>query len=148
MKKKNTALIAGIVVLALLLIFYMILHNSGKEDSQENEKESETAFETDIDDVSEVVIQSGDNKYNFTKGFFGTNGIHLEKGYTTPDISEALVKEAAMKRCREAYVLADSSKFGHVSSVTFARFEDAQIITDHISDPVFQTCSNIEEAES
>ena len=51
------------------------------------------------------------NKYNFTKGFFGTNGIHLEKGYTTPDISEALVKEAAMKRCREAYVLADSSKF-------------------------------------
>jgi DeoR family fructose operon transcriptional repressor len=53
-----------------------------------------------------------------------------------------------MKRCREAYVLADSSKFGHVSSVTFARFEDAQIITDHISDPVFQTCSNIEEAES
>lgn len=67
MKKKNTALIAGIVVLALLLIFYMILHNSGKEDSQENEKESETAFETDIDDVSEVVIQSGDNKYNFTK---------------------------------------------------------------------------------
>ena len=77
-----------------------------------------------------------------------TNGIHLEKGYTTPDISEALVKEAAMKRCREAYVLADSSKFGHVSSVTFARFEDAQIITDHISDPVFQTCSNIEEAES
>ena len=88
------------------------------------------------------------NKYNFTKGFFGTNGIHLEKGYTTPDISEALVKEAAMKRCREAYVLADSSKFGHVSSVTFARFEDAQIITDHISDPVFQTCSNIEEAES
>ena len=70
------------------------------------------------------------------------------KGNTTPDISEALVKEAAMKRCREAYVLADSSKFGHVSSVTFARFEDAQIITDHISDPVFQTCSNIEEAES
>ena len=34
MKKKNTALIAGIVVLALLLVFYMILHNSGKEDSQ------------------------------------------------------------------------------------------------------------------
>ncbi len=85
------------------------------------------------------------NKYNFTKGFFGTNGIHPEKGYTTPDISEALVKEAVIKRCKETYILADSSKFGHVSSVTFAQFEDARIITDHIEDPVFRTYRNIKE---
>ena len=85
------------------------------------------------------------NKYNFTKGFFGTNGIHPEKGYTTPDISEALVKEAAIKRCTKFHILADSSKFGHVSSVTFAQFEDARIITDHIEDPVFRTYRNIKE---
>lgn len=37
-------------------------------------------------------------KYNFTKGFFGTNGVHAEAGYTTPDIAEAMVKEKAMKQ--------------------------------------------------
>ena len=55
------------------------------------------------------------------------------------------MKEAAIKRCKETYILADSSKFGHVSSVTFAQFEDARIITDHIQDPVFRTYKNIKE---
>lgn len=32
-------------------------------------------------------------KYNFTKGFFGTNGVDLEKGFTTPDPKEAAVKK-------------------------------------------------------
>ena len=94
-----------------------------------------------------VFLPGGELKED-TQALVGGAAVEWLNKYTTPDISEALVKEAAMKRCREAYVLADSSKFGHVSSVTFARFEDAQIITDHISDPVFQTCSNIEEAES
>ena len=28
-------------------------------------------------------------RYNFTKGFFGANGVHRERGLTTPDITEA-----------------------------------------------------------
>ena len=32
-------------------------------------------------------------RMNFNKGFFGTNGITKESGFTTPDINEALVKE-------------------------------------------------------
>ena len=35
-------------------------------------------------------------KYNFTKSFMGTNGIDEKSGFTTPDIDEALIKEAAM----------------------------------------------------
>ena len=31
-------------------------------------------------------------KYNFTKCFIGTNGISMDKGYTTPDLEEALMK--------------------------------------------------------
>lgn len=67
MKKKNTALIAGIIILALLLVFYLVLHNSSKEDSQDTEKTSETAFETTVEDISEAVFKSGENEFKFTK---------------------------------------------------------------------------------
>lgn len=69
-------------------------------------------------------------KYNFTKCFMGTNGIEETRGFTTPDIDEALIKEAAMERAHISYVLADSSKFRKVSSVTFAKMQKACIITD------------------
>ena len=36
--------------------------------------------------------------YNFTKGFFGANGISLENGCTTPDANEAMVKTEAIKK--------------------------------------------------
>lgn len=43
----------------------------------------------------------GLKRYNFTKGFFGANGVHLTAGFTTPDITEALVKEKAMRQCKK-----------------------------------------------
>ena len=60
----------------------------------------------------------------------GTNGVDLERGFTTPDIGEAAVKTAAIKQAYVSFVLADHEKFGIVSSVTFAGLEDACIITD------------------
>ena len=54
------------------------------------------------------------------------------QGYTTPDGSEALVKKTALRQCAKAYVLADRAKFDEVSSVTFAAYSDAKIITDFI----------------
>lgn len=68
-------------------------------------------------------------KYNFTKGFFGTNGVHKDKGFTTPDISEALVKEEAVSKCHKAFILCDGSKFDVISSVTFAGIKKGTIIT-------------------
>lgn len=62
----------------------------------------------------------------------GTNGIDEKRGFTTPDIDEALIKEAAMKHAYISYVLADFSKFRKVSSVTFAKLSSACIITDSI----------------
>ena len=47
-------------------------------------------------------------------------------GFTTPDASEAMVKKIAMEQCQEKYVLCDESKFGEVSSVTFAPFAGAK----------------------
>lgn len=68
-------------------------------------------------------------KYNFTKGFFGVNAISLKAGYSTPDLSEGLVKSEALSRCEKAYVLADSSKFNRVAPMTFAPLPNATIIT-------------------
>lgn len=72
------------------------------------------------------------SKYNFTKCFLGTNGISIENGFTTPDIEEALIKQTALEKSYVSFVLADSSKFDTVSSVTFAKLEQACIITDTV----------------
>lgn len=77
-------------------------------------------------------------KYNFTKAFMGTNGIDIDRGFTTPDIDEALIKEAAINHSYISYILADSSKFKQISSVTFAKIEKACIITDKPSDEKFK----------
>jgi DeoR family fructose operon transcriptional repressor len=86
-------------------------------------------------------------RYNFSKGFFGTNGISLTSGFSTPDEREALVKSHAMKRCREAYVLADSSKFNVISPVTFAVFEAAKIITTRVEFEAFRNKGNLWELD-
>ena len=72
----------------------------------------------------------GIRKYHFTKAFMGTNGISISAGYTTPDVDEALVKEEAVRHSYISYILADHSKFGQISSVTFADITSCCIITD------------------
>ncbi len=72
----------------------------------------------------------GISKYHFSKAFMGTNGISLNAGFTTPDVDEALVKAEAVKHAYISYVLADHSKFGQISSVTFADISNCCIITD------------------
>lgn len=51
------------------------------------------------------------DKYNFTKGFWGTNGITVKNGFTTPEIKEAMIKKKSMENSKEKYILADDSKF-------------------------------------
>lgn len=82
-------------------------------------------------------------KYNFTKGFWGTNGINIKQGFTTPDLKEALVKQKSMENCKECYVLADASKFSKITSVTFAPLDKAQIITTNLSKDIAKKYNNI-----
>ena len=90
--------------------------------------------------VQAVVTIQG---YHFSKGFFGTNGISIKSGYTTPDYSEALVKKTALHNCQKCYILADNTKFGETSSVTFADIGDAQIITDDVPSDHYRSLNNI-----
>lgn len=74
------------------------------------------------------------SSYNFSKAFLGTNGISTKFGYTTPDPDEAFLKSAAIDRSFVSYVLADSSKFGKVSTVTFGTLHGSAIITEALPD--------------
>ena len=73
-------------------------------------------------------------KYNFSKGFFGVNGVSNKSGYTTPDVNEAMVKAQAMKMCKQSFVLADKSKLEKVSFATFGAIADSTLITTKIND--------------
>ena len=80
--------------------------------------------------------------YHFTKGFFGTNGVTKKSGCTTPDAGEAMIKRTAMGQCKKCYVLCDSSKFDHVSSVTFASFHSVEFLTDRMP-AGYEECINM-----
>ena len=82
-------------------------------------------------------------KYNFTKGFWGANGVNPMAGFTTPDINEAMIQECAMKHTQRPYVLCDSRKFHQVSPVSFGEFHAAQIITDCMPDETYANYQNL-----
>ncbi len=71
-------------------------------------------------------------KYNFSKGFFGTNGIDVKLGFTTNDVREALIKRVAIEKtaAEGRFILADRTKFGKTSAVTFAELRDVTVLTD------------------
>ena len=68
-------------------------------------------------------------RLHFTLGFWGANGITPEHGFTSPESSEALVKQLSMEHAARRYVLADATKFDSTSLVGFGPFSSATIIT-------------------
>jgi DeoR family transcriptional regulator, fructose operon transcriptional repressor len=63
--------------------------------------------------------------------FIGGNGISIEHGVTVPDSAVAAVKTTAMRICRRRILIADSSKYGVDSFVSFAQMRDFErFITD------------------
>lgn len=86
-------------------------------------------------------IQSIEN-YRFDKCFLGVNGFHPSYGYTTPDPDEANIKQVASSLARKTYVLADHSKYEHVSFTKIIDLKDAQLITSQIQPEHLDTLSN------
>lgn len=86
-------------------------------------------------------------KYNFTKGFWGVNGVSRTTGFTTPEVKEAMVKKKSMEHCKNRYILADSSKFNEISSVKFAEFDSAYVITEKPVTKGYSDCKNILEVK-
>lgn len=80
--------------------------------------------------------------YHFDKCFLGANGIDREFGLTNADPNESLIKEQAIRRSRQAYIVADHSKFDATSVFKFADINDVAIITDLIPED-FAEAENI-----
>jgi len=101
--------------------------------------------------ITEAIVGSEAERslkqYHFTKGFFGTNGIAKE-GYTTPNIEEAQTKSFAMKKCKDCFVLADSSKFEKISSISFGKLAEATIITTNLDNHKYSEYTTILEVEN
>ncbi len=63
--------------------------------------------------------------------FLGTNGITVDHGFSTPDRTEASVKQAIVTQARRVVVLADSSKVGIERTMKFAELSDVDtLVTD------------------
>lgn len=58
------------------------------------------------------------------------NGVHLERGFTTPDPEEVMVKRLAIRNAQDSYVLLDHTKFNKQTFVSVAPLQDATIITE------------------
>ena len=84
-------------------------------------------------------------QYNFTKAFLGANGIHEQYGFTTPDPAEAMIKKEVMNRSFMRCVLADSSKFGQITSVSFGNLSQACIVTDRLKNKKYADYTVIRE---
>ncbi len=63
--------------------------------------------------------------------FIATNGISPERGLTTPDTAEAMIKRAAVASARRCVLLADHTKVGNDY---FARFAELRDIDTFITD--------------
>ena len=68
------------------------------------------------------------DRYNFNKAFVGVNGISMVEGFTTPNELEALVDGEVIKRSKEAFILADETKFGAVAFSNICKIEDVDYI--------------------
>jgi DeoR family transcriptional regulator, fructose operon transcriptional repressor len=63
--------------------------------------------------------------------FMATNGISAERGLTTPDSAEAMIKRAAIASARRCVLLADHTKVGNDCFTRFAELSDIDtFITD------------------
>ncbi|MBE5900160.1 MAG: DeoR/GlpR transcriptional regulator [Lachnospiraceae bacterium] len=84
-------------------------------------------------------------KYHFSKGFFGTNGINPKTGFSTPDVREASIKRVAVGNTKagERYILSDHDKFGKRCTVTFSGFEGTVLITDKCSDEIYYNITDV-----
>lgn len=101
--------------------------------------EVKTSTEAIVGNEAYVNLQ----KYHFTKGFFGANGINQRSGFTTPDTNEAMIKGCAMRHSRAPYVLCDHSKFMQTSPVSFGEFTSAHVLTDRLPDESYRNAKNM-----
>lgn len=70
-------------------------------------------------------------KYNIDKAFMAATGVSEDGGVTNSSLLELEVKQAAVRQCKQKFLLVDSGKFGKAALVTYADLgEIDRVITD------------------
>ncbi len=77
-------------------------------------------------------------RYNIHRMFFSGNGLHLTRGVSESNSRQAAFKERVIESAGDVVLLADHSKFGHMSAFFFADVKALDcVITDSAADPDF-----------
>lgn len=88
---------------------------------------SNTASYIDISSMDEL------SRLSIDTVFIGATGITLENGLTNTTYLEAEMKRIVIRRSKETVLMADHSKFGTSSIITFCKFEDLScVVTDQL----------------
>ena len=83
-------------------------------------------------------------KLGINKAFISAAGVDVTRGVSCVQFHEVAVKQAAMARSVEKYLLVDSSKFGQVKPAFFARIEEFDgIVTDALIAREFAAASEV-----
>ncbi len=72
-------------------------------------------------------------QFNFTKCFLGADAISLTGGLMTTDADTASLVEIAIERSEKSIVLADSSKLGRTSFVSYSPLEKADVLVTSVN---------------
>lgn len=78
--------------------------------------------------------------FNINKAFMSTTGLSISNGITNSSPLEYEIKREMVKKCDKVYLLADHSKFGVSSLMTYCRLEDIDcLVTDQVPSKDFLT---------
>ncbi len=73
--------------------------------------------------------------YNICKAFMAATGVSIEKGVTNSSLLEYSIKKAVVKRSQLVCLLADSSKFGEVSLMTYCNLDQVDVLISDSTPP-------------
>lgn len=79
--------------------------------------------------------------YNIVRSFMACTGISLQAGVCNATMEEYIIKKTVLKKSQKHYLLADSSKFGCTSLMTFGEIGQFDyILTEQMPGDDFSTC--------
>jgi len=81
-------------------------------------------------------------KYNVNKAFMSATGVSLAHGLTNSDLLEHEIKKSIASRAQQRILLADPSKFGRSTLLTYAAFSDLDVLvtSEGLPDEYAEAC--------
>lgn len=68
------------------------------------------------------------DKYNISKAFMAATGVSIAHGLTNSDILEYEIKKRIAEKAQTLYLLADASKFGKSTQLTYAPLHEVDVL--------------------